>query len=82
MQTNTQHSLAERAMLVSLRMSCWLPGVIDKGITQDVAAKFGVSAQRAGKYQKHVIDPATPSYRAVRRALGDLRTRYYWHTLP
>lgn len=81
MSPNTQ-TLAERAMLVSLRMSCWLPGVIDKGITREVADKYGVSTQRAGKYQKHVIDPATPSYRAVRRALGDLRTRYYWHTLP
>ena len=78
----TSNTLAERAMLVSLRMSCWLPGIIDKAITRDVADKFNVSVARAGKYQKHVIDPQTPTYRAVRRALGDLRTRYYWHTLP
>ena len=81
MSTNTQ-TLAERAMLVSLRMSCWLPGTVDRAITEKVAADYSVSARRAGSYRKYVIDPDTPSYRAVRRALGDLRTRYYWHTLP
>lgn len=76
------NTLAERAMLVSLRMSCWLPGTVDKRITQEVADNHNVSARRAGRYQKYTIDPDTPAYRAVRRALGDLRTRYYWHTLP
>lgn len=82
MTTNTNaRTLAERAMLVSLRMSCWLPGRIDSALTRELADKYDVSTARvAGR--KYVIDPKTPSYAAVRRALGDLRTRYYWHTLP
>lgn len=69
-------------MLVSLRMSCWLPGLIDREITEAIAQQHNVRASRAGRYQKYTIDPKTPSYLAVRRALGELRTRFYWHTLP
>lgn len=77
----TANVLAERAMLVSLRMSCWLPGRIDKALTQENADKYAVPVRRLST-RKYVIDPKTPTYAAVRRALGDLRTRYYWHTLP
>jgi hypothetical protein len=78
---NNTNTLAERAMLVSLRMSCWLPGRVDTRVSREVAAAHNVSNKRVVA-RKYVIDPDTPTYRAVRRALGDLRTRYYWHTLP
>lgn len=85
MNTNTNISnagaLCERAMLVSLRVSCWLPPVVDKAITQSIADAHKVSTRRV-RATKYLIDPDTPSFRAVRRGLGDLRTRYYWHTLP
>ena len=80
--TNSAGTLAERAMLVSLRMSRWRAERIDRGISERVASEYKMTAQRAGKYAKYLIDPGTPSYRAVCRAYGDMRTRYYWHTLP
>lgn len=80
--TNTAGTLAERAMLVSLRMSRWRAERVDRGISERVASEYKMTAQRAGRYAKYLIDPGTPSYRAVCRAYGDMRTRYYWHTLP
>lgn len=74
-------NLTERAMLVSLRQSCWLPGRVDTRVSRETAAAHNVSARRVVT-RKYVIDPATPSYHGVRRAFGDLRTRHYWYTLP
>lgn len=81
MSTPNTNALAERAMLVSLRQSCWLPGRVDTRVSREVAAAHNVGAKRVVA-RKYVIDPDTPSYRMVRRTFGDLRTRHYWWTLP
>jgi hypothetical protein len=74
--------LSTRAMLVDLRFSCWLPDRIDKPITQEVAERYDIQAAVAGRYKKNLIDPRTPSYKAIRYGLGRMRTRHYWFTLP
>lgn len=81
MGTPNTGTLAERAMLVALRQSCWLPGRVDTRVSRETAAAHNVSARRVVT-RKYVIDPKTPSYAAVRTAFGDLRTRHYWYTLP
>jgi hypothetical protein len=79
---NAVTDLSARAMLVDLRFSCWLPDRIDAPITQEVAEKYDVRAEVAGRYKKNLIDPKTPTYRAIRYGLGRMRTRHYWFTLP
>lgn len=82
MASMSANALAERAMLVSLRMSRWFPGKIDAKVSEEVAARYGMTKGKAGRYEKYIIPPNTPSYAAVRRAYNDLRSRYYWYTLP
>ena len=81
-QPMTANALAERAMLVSLRMSRWFPGKIDAKVSEEVAARYGMTKGKAGRYEKYLIPPNTPSYAAVRRAYNQLRSDYYWYTLP
>lgn len=80
-EVTTASALSERAMLSSLRMSCWLPPVIDKQVTRELARKYKVSEEEV-RVLKYLIHPKTPSYAAVRTAMGSLRTLHYWYTLP
>ena len=73
--------LSDRAMLVALNFSCWLPVRIDRRVTRETAERYGI-AQTMGNYRKHCINPNQPSYKAVRQAMGSMRTAYYWYTLP
>src|SRR5256885_4656475 len=73
--------LNERAMLVALNFSCWLPVRIDRRVTRETAERYGI-AQTMGNYQKHCINPNEATYKAVRTAMGKMRTDYYWYTLP
>ena len=86
METNTNTNttagaLSERAMLVTLRISCWLPGKVDEVISRETADKYKVARHRV-RTSKYTVDPKTPSYAAVTAARGALRTRFYWYTLP
>src|SRR5207244_3473116 len=42
---------------------------------------YGI-AQTMGNYRKHCINPNETTYKAVRTAMGKMRTDYYWYTLP
>lgn len=79
--TASASALAERAMLVSLRMSLWQPPKVDRALTQSLAAQHGVTPDMV-KAIKYVIPLSTPSYAALHTAQGAMRTAYYWYTLP
>ncbi len=69
-------------MLASLHIRMWSATRTDKTVTAEVAKQHAVSQKRAGHYRKHAIDVETPTYKAVKSALGDLRRRHYHWTLP
>jgi hypothetical protein len=74
--------LSERAMLASLNIRRWQAARTDKKITSEVAAQHAVKEKRAGKFRKNAIDVEAPSFVAVGTAVGDLRTKHYFYTLP
>ena len=79
---NTTTNLAERAMLVSLKIRRWQATRTDKKVSAEIAATHGVSERRAGHYRKHAIDVNAASFKAVVSAGSELRNKHYELTLP
>lgn len=72
-------SLTHKAMLVRLSIGKWYNRVLDKRITDEVAAKYSLSNSE-DKYVKTLISSA--ALRGVEAAIGEIRKYHYEHTLP
>lgn len=75
-------SLSTRAMLIHLAISAWSARRYDRAASQEVAANHNADAQRAGRYNKCLIDIKTPTYAAVTNLHGEARRWLEKNTLP
>jgi hypothetical protein len=75
-------SITERAMLVQPTITLWSARRLDKRVTEEVAKQHYADKERAGRYNKLLIDPKAATFEAVRQAAQKARDYHYQHTLP
>ena len=74
--------ISKRAMLALPSISVWTARRYDRNISQEVADKHDVNVDRAGRYNKCVIDVRHPLYVAISQIAGEARRYHETHTLP
>ena len=82
MSISSKSSISSKAMLVYLTVSGWSARRHDDDASKEVADNHGAEAQRAGRYNKLLIDPKADAFRAVKQAEDRIRKFHYAHTLP
>lgn len=75
-------NLNERAMLVSQKIPLWSARRHDKKASEEVASNHGTQAGRAGRYNKCLVDPQDPTFKAIQQAADAARAFHYKQTLP
>ena len=75
-------NLNERAMLVSQKVSLWSARRHDKDASREVADTHGTQVERAGRYNKCLIDPKAITFKAIQQAADAARAFHYEQTLP
>lgn len=72
----------KKAVLVYQGISVWTARRFDKTASDEVAAKHNAKSERAGRYNKCLIDTKHPSYLAIKKIEGEARRWHEEHTLP
>lgn len=70
----------ETLMIVRLSISQWYPRKFDKRATQELASLHGVDAERAGRFNKILVD--LESIKPLQQRLRKLREDHYSYTAP
>ena len=74
-------TLSEKAMLVSLNISCWDRYKFDAKVSNEVAVAHNAT-NKVGRYNKNLLAFNPTSYKAVTSLAGEARQTHYTHTLP
>lgn len=72
--------LSDKIMLVTISIHQWYPRKFDKKATAELAGIHGVSADRAGRFNKILVDLAT--IKPLQQRLRKLRDEHYQMTSP
>lgn len=75
-------NISHRAMLVQPSISLWTARRFDRKASEEVAANHNAESERAGRYNKCVINVKAPSYVALTRVAAEARRYHEAHTLP
>lgn len=74
-------SISSKAMLVYLNIAGWSGRTYDDKASEEVASNHGSTKERAGNYNKCLIDPKAETWAEVKRAEDHIRKYHYAHTL-
>lgn len=79
-QRSVATSLADRALLVNLRIRMWSARKLDRKETADLAVRHGIT-EGVARVNKALL-PHAPALEKLQTAAASLRTFYYSQTLP
>lgn len=76
------NNLAKRAMLAMPNISVWTARRYDREVSEEVAKDHNADVERAGRYNKVLINVRSPEYQNVVKAAGAARRYHESRTLP
>lgn len=74
-------SISSKAMLVYMTITGWSGRAYDDKASDEVAKNHNTKKERAGNYNKNLIDQKSETWLAVKRSEDALRKYHYAHTL-